>query len=106
MRIEAKQLLKIVIGLVFLGLVFWLVAYYSSRNQSPAPTPAPDQSAARYGEADRLKLLQSLKSSGTTAKPVTPAERDRVLKALRSSAVVQTTSVAERQRVLDSLKTK
>lgn len=104
MRMEAKQVVSIIVGLVFLGLVFWLVVYYSSRGQFPSSTPAPDQSSARYSEVDRLKMIQSLKSS--EAKPLTPAERDRLLKSLRSGVTAKIPSAAERQRVLDSLKAK
>ena len=102
MRIEAKQLVNIIIGLVFLGLVFWLVFYFSSRRQ--APVPVPDGSPATYTEADRQKLLQSLRS--TDPKPVTPAQREQMLKSLRSSAETKPSTVTERQQVLNSLKAK
>lgn len=102
MRIEAQQLLKVIFGLIILGVIFGLVAYYlSTRSPELTPVEAP---ATDDIEANRLRILETLKSNRPN--PMTQEERGEILETLKATAASRQISPSERQQMLDTLKAK
>lgn len=98
---EQEKFFKVLAAIVIIVALAWLTVYYLAQRQAGG-VPAPDASGRVLGDADRAKLLESLRSK---APAISASDRQKLLESLRSAKPVAPATDSEREKLLQSLKT-